>query len=92
MSRFELKDPGFGLVNFFALKVIVFDIFISVGDVVSDFAQGAALATSEDEGNRVFGYITIGVNWLPGVVAAVHLVSMYRGKYKCGWILTWAGE
>ena len=39
MSRYELKDPGFGLVNFFTLKVIFVDILIAFGDVLTDYAQ-----------------------------------------------------
>jgi len=39
VSRFDLRDPGFGLVNFFTLKVLFVDVLISAGDVSSDFAQ-----------------------------------------------------
>ena len=38
ISSFE-KAPAFGLVNFFTLRVLIFDIGVALGDVVSDFAQ-----------------------------------------------------
>ncbi len=89
VSRFEVRDPGFGLVNLFALKVLFVDALISLGDVASDFAQGLALLRTD--GLEVFGLITVAINWLPGVVAAVHLVSMYRTRHHWRWILLWAG-
>ncbi len=33
------KAPAFGLVNFFTLRVLILDIGVALGDVVSDFAQ-----------------------------------------------------
>ena len=33
------KKPGFGLINFFALRVLIFDIGVALGDVATDFAQ-----------------------------------------------------
>ena len=38
ISSFE-KAPAFGLVNFFTLRVLIFDIGVALGDVISDFAQ-----------------------------------------------------
>ncbi len=72
------KHPGFGLINLFTLKVLFIDVPIALGDVVTDFAQGVALVTKDDADYRQFGMIILAVNWLPGVVAAAHLISMYR--------------
>ena len=33
------KKPGFGLLNFFTLRVLIFDIGVALGDVITDFAQ-----------------------------------------------------
>lgn len=33
------KKPGFGLINFFTLRVLIFDIGVALGDVITDFAQ-----------------------------------------------------
>ena len=40
--------------------------------------------------NKIYGLVTIGINWLPGVVAAVHLISMYRTKQDCRKTVLWA--
>ena len=37
-SSFE-KAPAFGLINFFTLRILIFDIGVALGDVISDFAQ-----------------------------------------------------
>ena len=36
---FKSHHASFGLITFFALKVIFVDIFISIGDVFTDFWQ-----------------------------------------------------
>jgi len=33
------KGPAFGLLDFFTLRVLIFDIGIALGDVITDFAQ-----------------------------------------------------
>jgi hypothetical protein len=38
VTAFE-KAPAFGLLDFFTLRVIIFDIGIALGDVITDFAQ-----------------------------------------------------
>ncbi len=75
MSRFELRNPGFGLVNFFTLKVLFVDIAISVGDVGSDFFQGAMIFSSGGGQNQIFGAITIGINWLPGRTFCLYRIA-----------------
>ena len=37
-----LKKPGFGLLSFFTLRVLIFDIGVALGDVITDFAQVAS--------------------------------------------------
>ena len=29
-----------------------------------------------------YGLLTIAINWLPGLVAAIHIISMYRHNFK----------
>ncbi len=67
---------GSGLLSFLTLKVLFWDLVICIGDLVSDLAQGIALLTTEDR--AVYGIITIGINWVPGAAASIHLLSMYR--------------
>ena len=38
VTAFE-KKAAFGLLDFFALRVLIFDIGIALGDVITDFAQ-----------------------------------------------------
>ena len=38
-SVFELKRRGYSLINFFTLKILFVDMFIAIGDPVSDFLQ-----------------------------------------------------
>ena len=41
--------------------------------------QGVELLLNEEIPNA-YGYATIVINWLPGVVAATHMISTYRTK------------
>lgn len=86
-STFVKQHAGFGLVNFFTLKVLFFDVFITIGDVVSDFAQALALFNSKSEKTLtgetwIYGLVSMVVIWLPGVVCAIHIISMYRYKWS----------
>ena len=38
-SVFELKRRGYSLINFFTLKILFVDMFIAIGDPLSDFLQ-----------------------------------------------------
>ena len=38
-----------------------------------------------------YGAITIAINWLPGVVAAIHIIAMYRHHFKASKIIRSAG-
>ena len=42
--------------------------------------------------NFIYGMVTIGMNWLPGVVAAIHIISMYRTTLKAKNTLVYAGN
>jgi len=50
-SNFE-KAPAFGLVNFFTLRVLLFDIGVALGDVASDFAQVCLIIFITEQGNH----------------------------------------
>ena len=39
-----------------------------------------------------YGIVTIAINWLPGVVAAIHIMAMYRHNYSAKVILLSAGK
>ena len=62
--------------SLFALRILFVDLLIVCCDLVSSLLQGYALLSTE--GKRVFGLITFGINWIPGFVAAIHLLSVYR--------------
>ena len=38
-----------------------------------------------------YGAITIGINWLPGLVAAIHIIAMYRHHFKASKTIQSAG-
>ena len=59
-----------------SLKALALATFLSLIDVGSDFIQGINLC--QDPELRVFGVITIAINWLPGAIAAIHLVTYQR--------------
>ncbi|CAB4070460.1 unnamed protein product [Lepeophtheirus salmonis] len=52
--NFENKQPGFGIIHFMTLKIIFWDILISIGDVVSDFMQGTSLIMTP--GHHIYGW------------------------------------
>jgi hypothetical protein len=58
---------------------LFWDILISFLDTVSDFAQGVVLFSMPEK--RLFGIVTLAINWIPGIPAAIHLVSMYRMQF-----------
>jgi hypothetical protein len=89
-TTMSLRKPVFGFVNFLSLKILFFDIFISIGDVASDFAQGYQLLQTKL--NPIYGFITFGIIWLPGIAACVHVISMYRTKFTAKRTLTYAGK
>ena len=54
--------------------------------------QGVSLIKSTAGNNEIYGWVTIGMNWLPGLVAATHIVSMYRKTISAKRTLTVAGN
>ena len=62
--------------SFFALRILFVDLLIAWCDVASDFVQGYALMITP--GKFYYGVITLSINWIPGIVAAIHLLSVYR--------------
>ena len=50
---------------------------------MTDTAQAAALIM---EGKVTNGLITLGINWIPGFIAAIHLISVHRRDFK--WYMT----
>ena len=39
-----------------------------------------------------YGVVTFGIHWVPGIIAAIHVVSTKRSKYGVKKTLTWAGK
>ena len=77
-----------GILSFITLKVFLWDLTISVGDVVSDFLQGYTLFNTP--GKKVYGAISLGINWIPGLAASIHLISMYRSKLPVQKVILYA--
>ena len=59
-----------------SLKILILKTLLSVIDVGSDFLQGILLC--QDPNLKIYGIITILINWIPGIVAAVHLYTYQR--------------
>ena len=53
------------LNTFLTLKVLFWDIGITVGDTITDYCQGVALLLTPDL--WIYGVITLALNWLPGI-------------------------
>ena len=64
------------ILSFITLKVFLWDIVISVADISSDFVQGYTLFVCEER--RVYGIISLCINWVPGLAASIHVLSTYR--------------
>ncbi len=60
-------------------RILFWDILISFLDTVSDFAQGVVLYSTPEK--QLYGVFTLAINWIPGIPAAIHLVSMYRTEF-----------
>ena len=78
------SGSGYGAMVLLALITILIDIGINIGDVATDFWYGWELFEQrKGKGKEYFFYYGIIVwiiNWLPGVVATIYLLSMYRHK------------
>jgi hypothetical protein len=91
-SMYSIYDPDkkgtSGAVTVFAalvvLKIIFFDIWISLGDAITDFLQGlfpmfdfyAGFSVKNDTWE--YGVIVIATCWVPGLVAVVHILAYHR--------------
>ena len=62
--------------SFFALRIVFWDLLIACCDLAFGFLQAYALFSSE--GKEIYGLVTFGINWVPGICAAIHLLSVYR--------------
>ena len=67
------------LVKLVFLKILVVDIGISVGDMVTDLLQGLSLVFDGDWNVQwhtyQYGLAVLGVMWIPGLVVLLHHVS-----------------
>ena len=60
------------------LKIILVDIGISTGDVVTDLLQGIGLIFDEDwniSGTSTYGILVLITCWLPGPITIIHLCA-----------------
>ena len=67
------------LVKLFFLKILLIDIGISVGDVITDLLQGLSLVFDAEwnvQWNTYhYGLAVLGVMWIPGLVVLLHQAS-----------------
>ena len=73
-----------------SLFVLALTSFLSSIDVISDFGQGYLLY--QDPELRAYGILTIAINWIPGVVASIHLLSYQRHQLGLKKTLLYCGE
>ena len=66
----------FATGSFFALRILFIDLLVICCDLASGFLQGYALYSTE--GKEKYGLITFAINWIPGICAAIHVLSVYR--------------
>ena len=71
------------------LKILLLDIGISVGDIVTDILQSINLIWSSDwslqQSTLVYGVAVLVFMWLPGIVAVLHFVTHTRYFHDMGW-------
>lgn len=48
-------------------------------EVAKFWCQGVALFWTPEK--SVYGVVTLAINWIPGIPAAIHLISMYREDF-----------
>ena len=66
------------------------DVIFSLFDVLTDYWQGVELLL-KDEVSWEFGAITLIINWVPGLAAAIHLVANFRTKLPAKKTVSYAG-
>ena len=71
------------------LKILLLDIGISLGDLVTDLLQAMAFILSSDwslqHSTIVYGVAVLVFMWLPGVVTALHFVTHTQYFHFLGW-------
>ena len=71
------------------LKILLLDIGISLGDLVTDLLQAMAFILSSDwslqHSTLVYGVAVLVFMWLPGVVTALHFVTHTQYFHSLGW-------
>ena len=81
------KDAAYKtLAGFVVLKILFWDVGSSMGDTVTDFLQGFSLVfdfMAQDwfklrSDTLGYGIVVLLINWVPGFVAIIHMVTSYR--------------
>ena len=73
-----------------AMTALALTTFLSVVDVTSDFVQGILLYL--DEKLSPYGVVTLSINWIPGLIASVHLLTYQRHQFGTKRTLFWCGK
>ena len=85
-------SPGYSVknqyVHFLTLKILFVDLFVSFGNVGSDFAF--AFQLMQEEGKWQYGCISLAINWLPGLAASIYVLTMYRQLLKPKYVILYA--
>lgn len=87
----EIEVSGSGdskLSKLVPLKILLFNLTISIADVASDFVQGISLL--KDDKLKNYGYGTIAINWVPGLAAAIHCIAYHRRQLGPAKTIFWA--
>ena len=85
-------SPGYSVknqyVHFLTLKILFVDLFVSFGNVGSDFAF--AFQLMQEESKWQYGCISLAINWLPGLAASIYVLTMYRQLLKPKFVILYA--
>ena len=74
------NDKGFLFSGpFFTLKVIFVDLLLACCRLASEVNQGLVLFATDQ--NRIYGIVTFGIIWIPGLTFAVHILSVNRREW-----------
>ena len=58
---------------------------------MSDITQGLSIIFQEKHENKeLYGFVSLGILWLPGIPAAIHYLSIYRMKLEWYWAVIYA--
>ena len=69
-SIIELTESA---LSFITIKVFLWDIIISLADILSDFLQGYTLFNLP--GKRKYGIASLAINWIPGKMKVPFLLQ-----------------